>query len=195
MFIFDILSIYLQKMKVNMDSAKQNCKLLSYQIFVIILFCYIMFQTVYYAQLTIYQGKICLVFVTFTFAFIVDQAKSVAVLSGVYMVIVRRFGFLKENEKEWMNKEVYEEKKENAIPKLKNFILKMLESRFVEGFSMFVISIYAVFILFDLTFSDILDTDPTIMSQIDSVFLTFFFVEICLKAFASSGMYFFDFFN
>lgn len=145
--------------------------------------------------MTILHGKICLVYVTFTFAFIVDQAKSVAILSTVYIIVVRRFGFLKENEKEWINKEVFEEKKEVAIPKLKNFILKMLESRFVEGFSMFMISIYAVFILFDLTFSDILSTDPTLMSQIDSVFLEFFFVEIVLKAFASSGMYFFDFFN
>lgn len=71
----------------------------------------------------------------------------------------------------------------------------MLESRIVEGFSMFMISIYAVFILFDLTFSDLLETDPVVMAQIDSVFLEFFFAEIVLKAFASSGMYFFDFFN
>lgn len=81
------------------------------------------------------------------------------------------------------------------IPKLKNFILKLLESRIVEGFSMMMISIYAVFILFDLTFSDILETDPVVMALIDSVFLSFFFAEIVLKAFASSGMYFFDFFN
>jgi hypothetical protein len=60
---------------------------------------------------------------------------------------------------------------------------------------MFMISIYAVFILFDLTFSDILNTDPTTMSQIDLSFLTFFFVEIILKVFASSGMFFADFFN
>ena len=33
------------------------------------------------------------------------------------------------------------------------------------------------------------------MAQIDSCFLTFFFVEILLKAFASTGMYFVDFFN
>jgi len=82
----------------------------------------------------------------------------------VYVIVVRRFGFLKENEKEWLNKEVYADKKEVAIPKIKNFILKLLESTIVEGFSMFMISIYAVFILFDLTFSDILNTDPLIMS-------------------------------
>jgi hypothetical protein len=33
------------------------------------------------------------------------------------------------------------------------------------------------------------------MAKIDSVFLTFFFIEICLKSFASSGMYLADFFN
>lgn len=33
------------------------------------------------------------------------------------------------------------------------------------------------------------------MTNIDSCFLAFFFVEICFKTFASSGMYLFDFFN
>lgn len=71
----------------------------------------------------------------------------------------------------------------------------MLESRVVEWFSMFMISIYACFILFDLTFSDLLNTDPYTMNMIDSVFLSFFFAEICFKVLASSGMFFFDFFN
>jgi hypothetical protein len=65
----------------------------------------------------------------------------------------------------------------------------------VENFSMIVISVYTVFILFDLTFSDILSVDVNLMAQIDSVFLTFFFVEILLKTFASSGMFLVDFFN
>lgn len=30
MFVFDLLCIYLQKMKVNSDSAKQNCRLLTF---------------------------------------------------------------------------------------------------------------------------------------------------------------------
>ena len=145
--------------------------------------------------LTIAEGQICLVFVTFSFAFVVDQCKSFFVLTFIYAIIVRRFGFLKENEKEWVNKELFDEKTETAIPRLKNFILKMLESRIVEGFSMLMISVYTVFILFDLTFSDFLETDPYVMAQIDSAFLTFFFIEILMKAFASSGMYFFDFFN
>ena len=147
-----------------MDSAKQNSKLLAYQIFVILLTFYVSFQVIYYMMLTITMGKVCLVYVTFLFALVVDQTKSLVTLSLVYIIVVRRFGFLKENEKEWINKEIYEEKKENAIPKLKNFILKMLESRLVEGFSQLVIWIYAGFILFDLTFSEQLNTDPIVMS-------------------------------
>jgi hypothetical protein len=169
--------------------------LLTYQIFIVILFTYFICQSVYFMMLTITLGQICLVFVTFTVAFVVDQTKSFATLSLVYMVVVRRFGFLKVNEKEWLNKDLYLDKQEQAIPKLKNQFLKILESRFVEGFSMFVISIYSVFILFDLVFTDYFNPNPYIMAQIDSAFLSFFFIEILLKAFASSLSYFFDFFN
>ena len=194
-FIFDLMCIYLQKMKINTESAKQNCKLLASQIFVTIIFIYLTFQSIYFIMTTLFYGQVCLIFVTFALAFLIDQLKSIGMLALVYVIVVRRFGFLKENEKEWLNKDTYAEKSETTIPKLKNFCLKMLESRVIEGFSMFMISIYAVFILFDLTFSDLLNTDPYIMQQIDNAFLTFFFVEICLKTFASSGMYFADFFN
>lgn len=95
---------------------------------------------------------------------ILDQAKSFAVLSLIYLVVVRRFGFLKENEKDWVNKDLLNEKEEQAIPRMKNFILKILESRIVEGFSMFMISIYAVFILLDLTFLEMLNTDPQVLA-------------------------------
>ena len=113
----------------------------------------------------------------------------------IYLVVNRRFGFLKENEKEWLDVELYNEKTELIIPMIKNWILKALESRIVETFSMLMISIYALFILFVLTLSDALNVDPTLLALIDSVFLTFFFSEILLKTFASSGMFLADFFN
>ena len=113
----------------------------------------------------------------------------------IYLVVNRRFGFLKENEKEWLDVELYNEKTELIIPMIKNWILKALESRIVETFSMLMMSIYALFILFVLTLSDALNVDPTLLALIDSVFLTFFFIEILLKTFASSGMFLADFFN
>jgi hypothetical protein len=91
--------------------------------------------------------------------------------------------------------ELYNEKTELIIPMIKNWILKALESRLVETFSMLMISIYALFILFVLTLSDALNVDPNLLALIDSVFLTFFFIEIFLKTFASSGMFLADFFN
>jgi hypothetical protein len=36
----------------------------------------------------------------------------------VYIVVVRRFGFLKENEKDWVNKELRAEHREHIIPKI-----------------------------------------------------------------------------
>ncbi len=71
----------------------------------------------------------------------------------------------------------------------------MLETKMVESFSMVMIYTYSLFILFDLTVSDSLAIDPNLTALIDSIFLTFFFIEIGLKTFASSGMFLTDFFN
>lgn len=64
-----------------------------------ILFLYFVGQTIYYSYITIVYGQVCLIFFTFFFAFIIDQAKSFVVLSLVYIVVVRRFGFLKKMKK------------------------------------------------------------------------------------------------
>jgi hypothetical protein len=54
---------------------------------------------------------------TYVFAFIVDQVKSFISLSVIYYVIVRRFGYLKENEKEFVQQENIAIKVENCVPK------------------------------------------------------------------------------
>ena len=43
------------------------------------------------------------------------------------MVVIRRFGFLKENEKEFIKHDDTQTKTENAIPRLKLCCLKTLE--------------------------------------------------------------------
>ena len=45
----------------------------------------------------------------------------------MYLIVVRRFGYLKVNEKEFVNPEDQEIKKEMAIPKLQACCLKTLE--------------------------------------------------------------------
>jgi len=91
-------------------------------------------------------------------------------------------------------------KQENAIPKLKMFCLKFLESTPVETVSMFIITCYTFFILFWLIHKEFLPNgspgvDELILAGIDNYFLTIFLVEIVLKTFASNLMYLYDAFN
>lgn len=79
----------------------------------ITLFVFFVFQTIKWITETISYGRIALIFITFVYAFIIDQIKQIAILGLVYQVIVKRFGFLKENEKEWLDRASLPEKTEN----------------------------------------------------------------------------------
>jgi hypothetical protein len=61
--------------------------------------------------------------------------------------------------------------------------------------SMALISVYTVYVLFQLTIADIFNVPESLLAQIDNVFLTLFFIEIVLKTFASNLMFLFDVFN
>ena len=65
----------------------------------------------------------------------------------------------------------------------------------MENLSLLIIGLYSIFILFDLTMSQLFDVDANLMSSIDFVFLTVFFIEIALKTFASSGGFMKDYFS
>lgn len=74
-FIFEVMTIYLQKLPIKQESAKQNFKILMFQIVVIGLFVYFVFQSIKWITETISYGRIALIFLTFLFAFIIDQIK------------------------------------------------------------------------------------------------------------------------
>jgi len=135
---------------------------------------------------------------TFLFAFIVDQCKSFCSLYLIYCVVVRRFLHLEVNEAETRDPALDKiPKQENAVPQLKLFLLKLLESTSFEVFSMIVICVYTVFILFWLLHGEFMSNPVSdeILSSIDNYFLIFFFFEIILKSFSSNLMYLFDYFN
>lgn len=114
----------------------------------------------------------------------------------IYIIVVRRFGYLKENEKEFIEPVFRTIKKERAIPNLKISCLKFLEHQWIETISITTIGLYSVFILYDLTITSIFPMDQALIDMIDFVFLTIFFIEIVLKTFASSFMFILlDFFN
>lgn len=114
------------------------------------------------------DGRIALLFLTFLFAWVVDTIKSFGLLSLIYLIVVRRFGYLKENEKDFMPEEsADQEKSENNLPRLKNFCLKMLEHRVIETISLIIISIYTLFILFWLTMLETINVNETHLVAID----------------------------
>jgi len=105
---------------------------------------------------------------------------------------------LEVNEHEYMDPNyLLIQKTENAIPRLKDFCMKYIESSQVENFSFMVVFIYALFVIFMLTYQEFLSLFPGgadlvnygLLVQIDLFFLIFFLVEIVLKSFASDMIY------
>ena len=162
----------------------------------ILIFC-VLTATVINMTVGLFEtGDNSIVLMTFLFTFIFDQVKQFGTLSVIYVVVVRRFGFLKENEKEFIDPAHREVKRENAIPRSQVSCLKFLEHEYVETVSLVTIGLYSVFILYDLTLTTFLPVDKAIIDRIDFIFLTIFLIEIALKTFASSFMFLLlDFFN
>ena len=138
---------------IDKDSAKQACYLLSYQILLGTLFTIIVLESLYLLVQVAQTEDAFLVFVTFIITWGIEQIKQFGMLAIIYIVVVRRFGFLKQNEKTFVNPEDREIKTENAIPRLKSCCLKALEDQYIERLSLLTIGLYSVFILFDLTMS------------------------------------------
>ena len=155
-----------------------------------------MAQSAYYIEIVTSSGRPALFFLTLIISIIFDQIKSIGFLYIIYLVIVRRFMHLNVNEQEYLKPEILAlPKEENAIPRLQLQCLKILESATFELFSMGLISLYTIYVLFQLTVADIVGVPESLMSTIDSVFLSLFFSEIALKTFASNLMFLMDAFN
>lgn len=143
-------------------------------------------------------GRPSYVLGTFFAMMAIDNLKSFITLALVYCIVVRRFMHLEINENKYVdpNQEKIP-KRENAIPKLKIFCLKFLESTPFETLSLATIAIYTVFLLFWLVHAELLNEaiPDKLMASYDRIFLIIFSVEISLKSFASNMMYLIDKFN
>jgi len=99
--IWDLLTVYLRYMKVDKDNAKKSCCFLAFQILIAFFFCFTTFYSLHLMISVFETGDSFLVFVTFAIVYAVDQIKQFGTLAVIYLVVVRRFGFLKENEREF----------------------------------------------------------------------------------------------
>ena len=86
-----------------------------------------MLIALHYAIAVASTGDSFLVFVTFAITWFIDQAKQFGTLALIHLIVVKRFGYLKINEKDFINPADREIKHELAIPKLKNCCLRTLQ--------------------------------------------------------------------
>lgn len=142
-------------------------------------------------------GRPALFWVTIIFSLIIDQLTMLVVLMAIWFSLIKRCGYLGENEAEY--DELDDEdaiKSEQFIPRLKMFCLKILESSYFENTSLFLISLYTFFIFYWLTLSDFFPQITTsTLAIIDIIFTSLFLAEILMKTFASNFRYLFDKFN
>lgn len=133
----------------NKESTWENLRLLLNQVLVTTIFVVIIGFSAYYINLLSSYGRPGLVFLTLILSIVIDQIKSVGFLYCIYIIVVRRFMHLNVNEHEYLKPEILAlPKQENALPILKGYLLKILESTIFEIISMCLISVYAVFVLF-----------------------------------------------
>ena len=70
--IFELLCIYLIKIKYDDQKAGDNCKVLTFQLFVTFIYIYVFFLSVNYFILIFRVGRIGMIFSTFLFCLILD---------------------------------------------------------------------------------------------------------------------------
>ena len=75
---------------------------MSYQIFVAFLFLFITFYSLHLAIVVVDTGDSFLVFITFAVMYIIAPIKQLGTRGVIYLSVVRRFGYLKQNEKDFI---------------------------------------------------------------------------------------------
>ena len=178
----------------NKNSMMENSMKCMLQILVLCVTLVVVLLTAWRsAQVTIYGASISF-WLTFVIAFLIDQTKSFFFHIGVWYFLLRRCGYLKPNEAEYVELTWREQHIDRAWQYWRGEMTKLLETPTFQAISLAWLIIYAVFVLFVLSFSDLLNEDY-ILGLIDQTFLSIFLLEILMRIFAMSYMFFADPFN
>jgi uncharacterized membrane protein YozB (DUF420 family) len=102
-FIWELLCIYLIKIRHNKEKASESCKMLSFQIFMVLFYLYLVAQVTHDLYLTLSFGRPGVIFTTFFFCLFLDQLKSVCSMGLIYCIVVRRFMYLDINENDFID--------------------------------------------------------------------------------------------
>lgn len=145
------------------------------------------------AQITIYGPNLTFWF-TFIIAFIIDQAKSLFFHIGVWYFLLRRCGYLKPNEGDYVEALWKEQHIDTTWMNWRVGMTKLLETPTFQAISLILLLIYAVFVLFVLSFGDLLN-ETYVLELIDQSFICVFLLEIFMRIFSMSYLFFLDPFN
>lgn len=168
-------------MDVNItNNLKESGKVMAFQVFMTSLFVIIMVIGIHHIIMTHMHSRPELLWCTFLFAFILDQVKTFVWLTTVWYVLIKRCGYLAQNEIDY---QVVEDpvslKQETFLPGLKVSCMKLLESSNFENGSFAFVGVYTLFTLYWLAIQDMLGLISTdTLPLIDIIFTTLFLIEI-----------------
>ena len=132
--------------------------------------------------------------ITYAFAFVLDQVKSVVLLIGLWYFLLRRCGYLQATEQEYKEVSIAGDFSIALITQLRNFCMQNIETPWFNTLYRYILGFYAGFVLFWISTTDFFDWE-SIFSIVDIVFLSIFAAELAIRIFGLGFTYLFDFAN
>lgn len=195
LYLFSIL--YMIKVKNNhieeMNKGIWKCFL---QVFILTGSIILVLLIVWRANQIQMFGYASELWITFGVAFAIDQGKSFLFHIGVWYFLLRRCGYLKVTEDEYIDEKWQYERKDKFIISLRKTLTKVLESVYYKRFSVGLLLVYAIFVLIILSIQGQLDDNQKAYTEnLDQAFISVFLLEIIVNVFIQGARYYSDPFN
>eukprot|EP00359_Climacostomum_virens_P005920 CAMPEP_0204903912 /NCGR_PEP_ID=MMETSP1397-20131031/4558_1 /ASSEMBLY_ACC=CAM_ASM_000891 /TAXON_ID=49980 /ORGANISM="Climacostomum Climacostomum virens, Strain Stock W-24" /LENGTH=879 /DNA_ID=CAMNT_0052072627 /DNA_START=171 /DNA_END=2810 /DNA_ORIENTATION=+ len=194
-YVFLFLCIFTQSLPYeNIDRIRMMSSKCLAQIAVLIYSAASIFIAIWRVILIHKYGPADALWGTFLFAFGLDQVKSFFFHCLIWYLLIRRCGYLKPNEENFVNPDWALDRKDTAFIYYRQECGKFLENSYYEASSIVFLLIYGVFVLIVLSMNELINDDLT-LNIIDQAFLSAFLLEILVKASVQGISYFADGFN
>jgi hypothetical protein len=196
-YLYTFLIIYTIHVKnEHIEEMNRGIWKCSLQIFIVIISLILVLLVIWKSSLILTFGYAQELWITFTVAFIIDQSKSLIFHLGVWYFLLRRCGYLKVTEDEYVDEKWQNERKDKFLISLRKTCSKIIESLFYKRFSIALLLVYAVFVLIVLSIQGQLTvSDRVYTDNIDQAFITIFLTEIIVNLFVQGFQFYADVFN
>jgi hypothetical protein len=194
-YLFNWLVIYTVQTRVeSYDDIKYPAKKCGIELFTSILSGLVFVLACYQVTKVHIYGPTMALWGTYMLAFIFDQIKSLFFHLAIWYCLLRRCGYLKENEDQWLEPTWRNIQIDKSWDHWRMLVMKLLETRGLSILSTSILVLYAIFVLIVLSFTELFN-NSRIPDYIDQGFICLFLLEIILNFFARGFSYYFDIFN